>query len=45
MNVLARQSGLVRRRRKLDPMEMFWTVVLGFGAGRVRALAGMRRAY
>lgn len=45
LNVLARQSGLVRRRRKVDPMELFWTVVLGFGAGRARTLAGMRRAY
>ena len=26
-------------------MELFWTVVLGFGAGRARMLAGMRRAY
>lgn len=45
LNRLARQSGLVRRRRKIDPMELFWTVVLGFGAGRARTLAGMRRAY
>jgi IS4 transposase len=45
LNRLARQSGLVRRRRKIDPMELFWTVVLGFGAGRARSLAGMRRAY
>ncbi len=45
LNRLARLSGLVRRRRKIDPMELFWTVVLGFGAGRTRTLAGMRRAY
>lgn len=45
LNRLARLSGLVRRRRKIDPMELFWTVVLGFGAGRARTLAGMRRAY
>lgn len=45
LNVLARLSGLVRRRRKIDPMELFWTVVLGFGAGRARTLAGLRRAY
>lgn len=36
LNRLARLSGLVRRRRKIDPMELFWTVVLGFGAGRAR---------
>lgn len=45
LNRLARLSGLVRRRRKIDPMELFWTVVLGFGAGREKSLAGMRRAY
>jgi IS4 transposase len=45
LNRLARLSGLVRRRRKIEPMELFWTVVLGFGAGRARTLAGMRRAY
>jgi len=45
LNRLARLSGLVRRRRKIDPMELFWTVVLGFGAGHARTLAGMRRAY
>lgn len=45
LNRLAGLSGLVRRRRKIDPMELFWTVVLGFGAGHTRTLAGMRRAY
>ncbi|MGH9896815.1 MAG: hypothetical protein ACREA0_33410, partial [bacterium] len=45
LNRLARESGLVRRRRKVDPRELFWTVVLGFGAGGERTLAGMRRAY
>lgn len=45
LNFLAQLSGLVRRRRKVDPMALFWTVVLGFGAGRERTLAGLRRAY
>ena len=45
LNFLARLSGLVQRRRKVDPMALFWTVVLGFGAGRERSLAGLRRAY
>ena len=45
LNFLAQLSGLVRRRRKVDAMALFWTVVLGFSAGRERSLAGMRRAY
>lgn len=45
LNFLAQLSGLVQRRRKVDPMALFWTIVLGFGAGRERTLAGLRRAY
>ena len=42
---LARQSGLVRRRRKVDPRAMLWTLTLGFDAGRTRSLAALRRVY
>jgi putative transposase len=42
---LARESGMLQRRRKVDPTAMVWTLVLGFGAGRERTLAGLRRAY
>jgi len=45
LNFLAQLSGLVRRRRKVDAMALCWTVVLGFGAGCERSLAGMRRVY
>ena len=45
LNFLAQLSGLVQRRRKVDPMALFWTIVLGFGAGRERTLAGLRRPY
>jgi len=45
LNFLARLSGLVQRRRKVDPLALFWTIVLGFGAGPQRTLAGLRRAY
>ena len=45
LNFLARLSGLVKRRRKVDPMALFWTIVLGFGGGREKTLAGLRRAY
>lgn len=42
---LAHESGAVRRRRKVDANAMLWTVLLGFGAGRERTLAGLRRTY
>jgi len=42
---MARESGAMRRRRKVDPSAMFWCVVLGFGAGAERSLAGLRRSY
>ena len=45
LHTLARETGVLQRRRKVDPMALFWTIVLGFGAGRERSLAGMRRAY
>lgn len=42
---LACESGMVRRRRKVDPSAMVWTLALGFGPGRERTLAGLRRMY
>jgi putative transposase len=42
---LARNAGAVVRLRKVDPVDLFWTVVLGFGVGRERTLAGLRREY
>ncbi|MCC7411852.1 MAG: IS4 family transposase [Gammaproteobacteria bacterium] len=42
---LARESGMIRRRRKVDPMAMVWTLALGFGTGGERTLAGLRRVY
>jgi putative transposase len=41
----AREQGAVERLRKVDPAALFWSVVLGFGGGRKRTLAGLRRAY
>jgi len=45
LNALAMETGAVVRRRKVDPVALFWTVVLGFGAGRTRSIAGLRRSY
>lgn len=42
---LARETGAVVRARKVDAAVLFWSVVLGFGSGKARTLAGLRRAY
>ena len=42
---VARESGAVVRQRKVNIVHFFWTLVLGFGSGRHRTLAGLRRAY
>jgi IS4 transposase len=35
----------VKRVRDVDIVALFWTVVLGFGTGAERTIAGLRRAY
>jgi len=42
---LARETGAVLRRRKVDIVCLFWTVILGSGRGRGRTLTGMRCEY
>ncbi len=45
LNALATCAGMVKRRRKVEPVALFWTIVLGFGTGRQRSLAGLRRSF
>jgi hypothetical protein len=42
---LTDDAGLSQRRRKIQPHALCWTLVLGFGAGRARTIAGLRRAF
>jgi IS4 transposase len=42
---LAKATRAMVRMRKIGPVELFWTVVLGFGLGRQRSLSGLRRAF
>lgn len=42
---LAKSTGAVKRLRNVDPVHLFWTLVLGFGVERERSLAGLRRRY
>lgn len=41
---LARETGTVRRRRRVDPVTLFWVVVLGVGSSK-RSFAELRRSY
>ena len=42
---MARDSAMIKRRRKVDPCAMLWTLVLGFASTGTRSLAGLRRTY
>lgn len=41
----ARETGVLKRSRKVNPVALFWTLVLGFGIGKRRDIASLRRAY
>jgi IS4 transposase len=41
----ARETGLIKRERKIDPVLMFWVLVLGFGVQLQRTLASLHREY
>jgi len=41
----AKETGAFVRERKIDPVTMFWVLVLGFGVTLERSLAALRRRY
>ena len=41
----ASEVGLVKRRKKVDIVAFFWTLVLGFGTGSCRTIAELRRSF
>ena len=41
----AKETGLVKRLRKIDPVAFFWTLVLSYGVETQRCLASMKRDY
>jgi len=41
----AKKHGVLKRSRKIDIFEFFWVLILGFGLGRQRTIAGLRRSY
>ena len=45
ITTLARKHGWFRRDRKLDPVVMVWTLILGFSTGARRSIATLHRSY
>ena len=41
----ARDTGLIKRERKIDPVTMFWVLTLGYGTFLQRTLASLKRNY
>ena len=37
----AKETGLIKRERKIDPVIMFWTLAIGYGRFLQRTLAGI----
>ena len=42
---LARSAGALCRKRKVDPVELFWSLVLGLDGPRLRRIADLRRSF
>ena len=42
---IAKETGLIKRRRILDPVPFLWALILGFGTYLQRTLEGLRRVY
>jgi len=42
---LGKDTGLVKRERKIDPFVMFWVLTLSFGVRLQRTLASLKRSY
>lgn len=42
---LARKTGLVERRRKLDAAALFWALTFGFAVGEDRSIEAFRQSY
>jgi len=41
----AKETGLIKRERKIDPVVIFWVLTLGFGVRLQRTLASLKRGY
>ena len=41
----AKETGLIKRERKIDPVIIFWVLAIGYGTFIQRTLAGLKRNY
>lgn len=41
----AKETGMIKRNRKVNPVAIFWVLVLSFGVGMQRTLASLKRSY
>ena len=41
----ARETGFVKRERKIDPVILFWVLTLGFGVRFLSTIRGLKRKY
>ena len=41
----AKETGLIKRERKIDPVIIFWVLAIGYGTLLQRTLAGLKRNY
>jgi IS4 transposase len=41
----AKETGLIKRERKVDPVIMFWSLAIGYGTFLQRTLASLKRNY
>jgi putative transposase len=39
------ETGFIQRERKIDPVILFWVIVLGFGINFLRTIRGLKRKY
>jgi len=41
----AKECGVIRRERKIDPVILFWVLTLGFGVRFLSTIRGLKRKY
>lgn len=41
----AKETGLIKRERKIDPVAIFWVLIFGFGVELQRTIASLKRRY
>jgi putative transposase len=45
LRIKAKETGLVERKRKIDPVIMFWTIAIGYGTQPFSTLSELKHEY